>query len=50
MVRELARLGLLEAAGARPPDGDTARGRFVLNELVLKLASSFVDAREQSRA
>ncbi len=49
VVCELARLGLLELP---TPDRLTAtpRGRFVLNELVLKLASSFVDAREQSRA
>jgi oxygen-independent coproporphyrinogen-3 oxidase len=48
-VGELVKLGLLEA----PASGwlrATPRGRFVLNELVLQLSSSFLDARAQSRA
>jgi oxygen-independent coproporphyrinogen-3 oxidase len=48
-VDELVQLGLLEAPASDRLKA-TPRGRFVLNELVLQLSSSFVAARETSRA
>lgn len=48
-VDRLAQLGLMEAP-ARERLRATPRGRFVLNELVLQLSSSFADARAGTQA
>jgi oxygen-independent coproporphyrinogen-3 oxidase len=48
-IDKLVQLGLLEAPASDRLKA-TPRGRFVLNELVLQLSSSFVAARETSRA
>ena len=49
VIGGLVQLGLLQAPASDRLKA-TPRGRFVLNELVLQLSSSFADARAQSQA